>query len=131
MIASVAFDVVSGPSRPIALILLGFFSLIVVMEGGILALMGMRPVGKAFTSSFLSNIAAGGAGFLFWMVMEILNLQGNAFDILVLLAAMSVQGLVLLTQRQNLSKTRIWLSVVAMKLSSVVVTALLVNFLDL
>ncbi len=131
MIASVAFDVVSGPSRPIALILLGFFSLMVVMEGGILALMGLRPVDKAFTSSFLSNIAACGAGFLFWIVKENLNLQGNVFDIMVLLAMILVQGLVLNTQRQNLSKTRIWLSAAVMKGSSAVVTALLVNLLDL
>ena len=118
MIASIAFDIAPGPSRPIALILVAFLLAIALMEGGILALMGWRPVGKAFTNAFLSNMAAGGAGFLCWMVGEILNLQGSALAIMVLMAATLVQGLVLLTQRQNLSKGRVWLAVVVMKLCS-------------
>jgi cytochrome c oxidase assembly factor CtaG len=117
MIARIVLDLVQEPepTRPIALILIGALIVMMLLEGGILAAFGLRPIGKAFTNSFLVNMAACGSGFVFWMACEILEMPVTASIIAVWLAATAVQGLVLSTQRDNLSLGRSWLAAVAMK----------------
>lgn len=117
MIANIAWDVAVGPSRPIALILAGFFIAMVAWEGGILALMGLRPYPKAFVSSFLVNMAALGAGFVGYLAFSLIFHEPLA-HLFTLLLAVAVQGLVLSTNRQGLGKGRAWLAAVLMKVCS-------------
>jgi hypothetical protein len=131
MIARIALDVVSGPVRPIALILAGMFAGMIVLEGGILAAFGMRPVGKAFTSAFLANMAACGTGFVFGMIAQTLNLEGTATMIVAMLGAIAVQGFFLGKNPVNLTTGRAWIAAVVMKSSSFALILLLFQFTDL
>ena len=131
MIARITLDVVQGPARPIALILIGMFVGMVVLEGGILALFGMRPVGKAFTSSFLVNMAACGVGFVLWMVLTTAGWEGSLAAIGLFAGVVATQGLVLSKNAANLSSGRVWLAALAMKGSSLLVLIGLLQIIDL
>jgi hypothetical protein len=128
MIARITLDVVQGPSSPIVLVLVGLLVVAILLEGGILALMGMRPVGKAFTNSFLVNIAAVATFFVVWVITAAAGLPDGAMLISVPLGVILVQGLVLSANRVNLTKGRAWAAAVVMKVCSFL---LLIAFLKL
>lgn len=127
----IAWDVAPGPGPgPVGLAIMGVFLAMIVWEGGILALLGMRPIDKAFVSSFLVNMAACAVGFVMFVMMTSLRLQGNLSAVLILLSVISVQGLILGKYPVNLSLGRAWIAAVVMKLVSFAIIGLLIYSFD-
>jgi hypothetical protein len=131
MVASIGLDIVQGPTRPIALILVGMFAGMVLMESGILAMFGMKPIGKAFTTTFLANMAACGTGFVFWMIAVSAGWEGVGSALLTVGGATFVQGLMIGKNPANLTLARAWWAAVAMKAASLVILIVIVKLLDL
>jgi hypothetical protein len=130
MIARIVLDVANVPPRPIALILIGWFIVLVLLEGGILTLMGLRPIGKAFTTSFLVNVAAWGCGVVAWLIISSTGLESVAVPILTALVMIAVQGLVLSTNRVNLTRGRAWLAALLMKGGTFALSILILQVMD-
>jgi hypothetical protein len=128
---SFAWDVAPGPGPgPVGLVIMGVFLAMIVWEGGILALLGMRPIDKAFVSSFLVNMAACAVGFVMFVMMTSLRLQGNLSAALILLSVIFVQGLILGKYPVNLSLGRAWIAAVVMKLVSFAIIGVLIYSFD-
>ncbi len=103
----------------------------VELEGVVLALMGMRPVGKAFTTSFLVNMAAIATAFVMWVIVLALNASEVVLVLAVIVIPTAVQGIVLMVNRGELGKGRAWLAAVAMKLCSMLLLIGVIKLLDL
>lgn len=130
MVARIVLDAVGVNPSLVGTALLGCFVAMVLVEGGILALLGMRPIGKAFTSSFLVNMAALGAGFVLFIIAIQLGIPGMAVLALTAGGATLVQGLVLSANRFHLSRGRAWLAALAMKGGSMLLLLALAWALD-
>ena len=130
MIARIVLDVANVSPRPVALILIGWFIVLVLLEGGILTLMGLRPIGKAFTTSFLVNVAAWGCGVVIWLIISSAGLESDATPIHTALAIIAVQGLDLSTNRVNLTRGRAWLAAVLMKVGTFALSILVIQLVD-
>lgn len=118
MIGRITLDIANGPTSPIALVLAACFAVMVLVEFGILGLWGMRPIGKAFTSSFLVNMAAVGAGSILYMIGIQLGLGAGALIAFSAVSVVAVQGLVLAANRGNLTLKRAWMAAISMKCTS-------------
>ena len=125
MISWIALDVVPSGFGLIPVVLFLFAVLIIVMDGGALALLGMRPVGQAFVSSFVSNMGAfggaivGGAiGFEFGLgVIESL-VMATAF-------AAATQAIIVQAMRANLSRPKAMVTTAVMKVVEGLIIGLL------
>ncbi|MEY3442406.1 MAG: hypothetical protein RLZZ519_687 [Bacteroidota bacterium] len=131
MIARITLDVAGGTPNNVTIWLIGFAIMMIVIEGGILALFGMRPVGKAFTSSFLVNMAALGSGFVLGTICEQLGLDGWLFQAAVFLGVVGIQGLILSANRENLTRGRAWFAAFTMKIVSLSAVFAFVKLLDI
>ncbi|HEX2899955.1 MAG TPA: hypothetical protein VHS96_09575 [Bacteroidia bacterium] len=134
MVARIVLDVVNDPLAPgmtVGLSLLGFFVLIVAVEGGVLTLFGMRPISKAFTSSFILNMAAIGTGLVLYLIGDQMGLDDTGLHLFVIAAATIIQALILGANRVNLTRGRAWFAAVAMKAVSLVVLFILLKILGI
>lgn len=131
MIARIALDVAAGTPNSVTIWMIGFAIMIILIEGGILALFGMRPVGKAFTSSFLVNMAALGSGFVLGTIFDQLGLNGWIFQVALFFGVVGIQGLILSANRENLTRGRAWFSAFVMKIVSLSAVFAFVKLLDI
>ncbi len=131
MIAGFALDVAPGSPSTMTFAMVGIFVLVILIEGGILTLFGMRPIGKAFVNSFLVNLASIGTGFVLFAIADQLDLRGWGMTLAVLLGVTTIQAIILGANRANLSRGRAWFAAFAMKSVSLGTVFLLMNLLNL
>jgi hypothetical protein len=130
MLGMMTLDVAPGSPVSIGLVFFGLGVGLMMLECGILALFGMRPVGRAFINGFFANLAAFGAAVVVYIATMQLDLEGIVVIALVLVTATVVQGLVLSAHRGNFPKSRAWLAAVTMKACSFLIIVALGYLLD-
>ena len=131
MIAGFALDVAPGSPSTMTFAMVGIFVLVILIEGGILTIFGMRPIGKAFVSSFLVNLASVGTGFVLFAIADQLDLRGWGMTLAVLAGITLIQAIILGANRVNLSRGRAWFAALAMKTVSLGTVFLLMNLMHL
>lgn len=90
----------------IPLVLLFSAVLVIVMDGGVLAILGMRPVGQAFVSSFVSNMGAFGGAIVGGAIGQEFGLGAAESFIMAIAFAAGTQAIIVQAMRANLSRPK-------------------------